>query len=153
MRLITFIWLFLFISCNNSHKESHNGQLPTTTSPLTKGHALTSIPTYNPVNENNFDIFLKKFSDDSTFQYSRIKFPIKVIYSVDDKDSITFIDRNKWEYTNYLNLTPSRIDKENLNNNLINLIYTIEDTGTLVYHFFQKKNGKWELILIEDHST
>lgn len=59
----------------------------------------------------NFDVFFKKFSSDSVFQRSRIKFPLTVeTYDIDlDRDTTSTIDAGQWEFFNIKELDDNYI--------------------------------------------
>jgi hypothetical protein len=150
MKLLALPLLLLLWSCSNTTENSHKNKLPASVAIQS-----TTEPseTSSDKNEEEFDNFFQRFSKDSSYQLTRIGFPIKVTSTDGEKDEIKLINKKDWVYTDYSNLESGQLRREKVNKGLINLIYTVEDTGVLVYHYFQKKNGKWLLVSIEDHST
>jgi uncharacterized lipoprotein NlpE involved in copper resistance len=46
----------------------------------------------------DFDVFFKKFKSDSVYQKAHINFPIKITVTEDERDSVTYIKKDKWQY-------------------------------------------------------
>lgn len=102
----------------------------------------------------NFSKFLEKFSSDTVFQYSRIRFPIKnEIYNSDTGIYEShLINQNEWEYSNLKNPTFIKSVKSESDNKII-LNIQIEDTGVSVLYYFEIFDGLWYLNKIVDEST
>ena len=103
----------------------------------------------------NFDIFFEKFSSDSLFQRSRIKFPLSIeTYDIDvDSNIKSTINAGKWEFFNIKGLDSNYIitpGKEK-DQNIINL--QKKETGISVDYIFQKRGDKWIMVKIIDQST
>ncbi|QHL89150.1 DUF4348 domain-containing protein [Nibribacter ruber] len=150
MKLIALPLLLMLWSCSNTAENQQEKKLSTTVA--IKNTAESSETTADKSDEE-FDTFLQRFSIDSSFQLTRIAFPVKVTSTDGEKEEVKLINKQAWEYTNYSNLKSGQIRSEKVKNGLINLIYTVDDTGVLVYHYFQKRNKEWVLVSIEDHST
>lgn len=103
--------------------------------------------------DDSFDSFFKRFSKDSLFQKERISFPVKVTSIDDEGNSVKWIKNKEWEYTDFFNVKNARIKQEKISGESEKLIFMIEDTGVLIYHYFHKKDGKWMLVSIEDLSN
>jgi hypothetical protein len=140
----------MLTACDNSSTNSTIGQ---------KNE--TQIPTKENI-DSNFNDFIDKFSIDSTFQLGRTKFPLKTkCYVLDNfRDSIIYKDRSKFELMDFRKKKSAGqsdqweqkivIGKENAS-------ATIEirgiENGIMVDYLFEKINGAWMLIEIDDSST
>lgn len=105
----------------------------------------------------SFDNFFEKFSADSVFQKSRIKFPlVSQTYDIDsDKDVMSTVEATKWEFFNIKQLKQEKryifkISREK-EQYIVNV--TMEDTGVYVDYIFEQQSGKWTLTKIADQST
>lgn len=111
-----------------------------------------SVPSRNAssVQEEEFDTFLEKFERDSSFQISRIMFPLEL----EAGDETRLLYQNDWRFTTLSNKQPIRgqIKKVRTATGKVYVQYSIEDTGVLVNHYFEIKNGKWRLVSIHDES-
>ena len=107
------------------------------------------------VDISDFNTFFERFNSDSVFQYSSIEFPLRLIIFEEETKKETFINKQQWEFTKLIKDSKwnSIINKKIKKNKEIQIEYSIEDTGVLIYHFFQYKNGHWLLTHIEDYST
>lgn len=151
---VTSILLFTLLTACDSSSTKSSGGASTETQSLT-------TPTKETI-DNDFYDFIEKFSADSTFQLSRTKFPLKTKwYDMDnDSDSIIYKDRSKFELmdfrkkksTGQYDLWEQKvvIGKDNAS-------VTIEirgvENGIMVDYLFEKINGAWMLIEIDDSST
>lgn len=150
--ITSLLFITLLNACDNSSANSTNGL-------SNKKHSLTN-PAIVAI-DSNFNDFIEKFSIDSNFQISRIQFPLKIImYDIDnDRDSIFYkdsssfdmIDFRKYKSTNQYDQWEQKIVIEKAST-----FATIEisgmDNGILVDYLFQKINGAWMLIEIDDSS-
>ncbi len=107
--------------------------------------------------EENFEIFLNKFSSDSIFQIQRVKFPL--LSKTDDRESgqrdQSIIQQKDWIFSNFTKLKTIPkyvISHKKINTNEYHLIFQIEDTGVNVTYVFKNEQGNWFLILINDDS-
>ena len=109
----------------------------------------------------NFNVFIEKFSSDSLFQISRVNFPLKVKELDDDYESVekkinkneyrkldlryndSFAKRDLSKYTQNIKLEKNKaiIEIRGIDNGIMTDIY------------FEKHNGKWNLISWDDSST
>jgi hypothetical protein len=110
--------------------------------------------------DNDFNVFIVKFSTDSMFQLSRIKFPLKISWHEIDQDTVMYKNKSDFElidfrakkYTGPLDQWQQEIiiDKNNKS-------ATIEirgiDNGIFIEYVFEKINGTWMFIEIDDSST
>lgn len=103
----------------------------------------------------DFNVFLKKFNNDSLFQISCIDFPLSLISFEDDVKKKSTIIRSEWSFIQLIENDKynSKIIKKVKTKYEVEIQYLIEDTGILVCHFFAFKNGLWRLERIEDYSN
>lgn len=151
--ITSLLLITLLNACDNSSTNSTNGL-------SNKKHSLT-IPAIEAI-DSNFNDFIEKFSIDSNFQKSRIKFPLKIkLYDIDnDRDSIFYRDSSSFDMIDFpKNKSTSQYDQwgQKIVIDKNNTFATIEisgiDNGILVDYLFQKINGAWMLIEIDDSST
>ena len=112
-------------------------------------------------NQNeDFQLFFQKFMQDSSFQKSRIDFPLTYIY--EEKDSILRTDTLKlaiedWEYQKfYLEIAKERTQiYDNFdgvltpNNTRMVHWYPIDEQHEGINYYFDAKDGNWLLIKME----
>lgn len=152
-----YVKIILFISlltaCDRSSTNSASRQSNET--------QYRTIPTKEAI-DNNFNDFINKFSTDSTFQISRTKFPLKTKwYDIDnDKDSLFYKDRASFEMMDFRK-KKSTGQYDQWEQKIVvaknNTSATIEirgiDNGIMVEYLFEKINGAWMLIEMDDSST
>jgi hypothetical protein len=108
------------------------------------------------VNED-FKSFFAEFSKNRKFQIERIVFPLS-LYTENEqgKSVIKKLSQKSWIHTDFIGL--KKINKKNLIEIEVNssteakVIYSMEDNGVYVIHYFTKKAGKWYLNKISDES-
>ena len=106
----------------------------------------------------DFINFLTKFSKDSIFQINSISFPITVLFADSDNDyetaakTIKLEDWKYWKLTNYINqlLLLTDIQKDN---KYRNIFFQGVENGIWLKYTFERINGNWKLIKLEDYST
>lgn len=135
-------------STNSTSRQSNESQNPT-------------IPTKEAI-DNNFNDFINKFSTDSIFQVSRIKFPLKIKwYDIDNnRDSIIYKNIESFELMDFRKKkSTGQYDQweQNIFVDKNNTSATIEirgiENGIMVDYLFEKIKGVWMLIEIDDRST
>lgn len=151
--ITSLLLVTLLIACDNSSSNATNGQSNEKQTP--------TIPTKETI-DNNFNNFIDKFSIDSTFQVSRTKFPLKIKwYDIDnDRDSIIYKDSSSFELMDF-GKKKSKGQYDQWEQKIVvdknNTSATIEvrgiDNGIMVDYLFEKINGTWMLIEIDDSST
>ncbi|MGB0837320.1 MAG: DUF4348 domain-containing protein [Flavobacteriaceae bacterium] len=112
------------------------------------------------VQNEDFDLFFDRFMQDSSFQKSRINFPLQ--YLVEEYDSIRTVDslkieKDQWEYqTFYLHIAKERSqvydNYEGVlspNNKRMVHWYTTKKPKSQANYYFEGKEGKWFLNQIE----
>lgn len=151
--IIFLLALNLFTSCENASTSSVNKQFCNENS--------YAIPIKESI-DSNFNLFIDKFSTDSYFQLSRTKFPLKIKwYDIDnDNDSLFYKDKSNFEIIDFRQKNSTGVEDQweqkivlNTNNTLATIEIHGIDNGILVNYFFEKENGAWILIAIEDIST
>jgi len=147
------IYITLFISCSQNQKPNTIKENVTVTKEIRK--IASNV-------DDNFTTFLQTFSQDSIFQITRVKFPLKTTqwedpetgvvtnllgvteYSALDftypKDALT---RKYDRYTQKINITE---------NSCVVQIRGI-DNGIFTDFFFEKLSGKWFLVSWDEKST
>lgn len=146
-------FVILLTACDNSSTNSTSGQSNENKAP--------TMPTREAV-DNTFNDFIEKFSTDSTFQISRTKFPLETKwYDLDnDRDSLIYKDRSSFEMMD-LRKKKSTGQYDQWEQKIVvdknNTSATIEirgvENGIIVDYLFEKINGVWMLIAINDSST
>lgn len=103
----------------------------------------------------NFDHFFSKFSSDSTFQVSRIVFPIAVERYDIDKGSFDYskMDRTEWGFYNIKELGNEYITAINKTDSTNVFTLQLSETGVYVEYLFIIQNNKWMMVKIIDQST
>jgi hypothetical protein len=128
---------------------------------LNIGYSQQKPEEYSAGNKENFDSFLLKFSTDSIFQVSRIKFPLefKTLDYDTFKELKKTINKKDWRMDNIF------MNEEKVSQIYDNFSLNIKDTdervfrwvgvenGINVLYFFKRIEGKWYLIKFEDTST
>jgi len=102
--------------------------------------------------------FLTKFSNDSLFQIKNISFPLSESFADSDNDyetatkTIKLDDWKFWKLTDDINrvLILSNIQ---FDNKYRNIFFRGVENGIWVKYTFEKINGNWKLIRLEDYST
>jgi len=114
--------------------------------------SIKSVPDFE------FIDFLTTFSNDSVFQINHTVFPLPESYADSDKDYETVettIQLNDWKYiklVDFVNrlMVLSNIDKES---KYRNIFYRGVENGIWVKYTFERIDGSWKLIRLEDYST
>jgi hypothetical protein len=113
------------------------------------------------IKEEPFDVFIKKFSKDNSFQLLRIKFPLVYNYSEEEIEtgslSTKQIKKEEWEIIDLVDKSgfgeSVEIIKETNGSNLIHILVRGVDTGIHIVYFFEKEDNKWYLVKITDQSN
>ncbi|RDC62490.1 DUF4348 domain-containing protein [Adhaeribacter pallidiroseus] len=164
-----FLLLFssLVLSCNNSKVNAEVSDLEVESKPLHTDTVSTNIKTSQiivPENvDDKFETFLKYFNEDSTFQISRIDFPLKVKVADSDKNyemSEEIIQKSgfrKMDFTYDSSSANKEVDsyeqKINIKGNKAIIEVRGIENGIMANFYFEKKKGKWMLVTWEDSST
>jgi predicted DNA-binding protein YlxM (UPF0122 family) len=106
----------------------------------------------------DFINFLIKFSNDSIFQIKSISFPLKESFADTENDyeittkSIKQYDWKFWKLTNDINQLLILADIQ-IDNKYRNIFFRGVENGILMKYIFERINGNWKLIKLEDYST
>jgi hypothetical protein len=138
-----FLIVSVLVACNRSSKKP--APIPIQAPP-----GLTNIA--NQAGMESFDEFNSKFHSDSSFQLSRIKFPIGG-QCVNDLENTTWSNKN-WEFLK----TPVSLEVDTLDcrhsltmtDTLVTEKFWIDQSGFKVERRFRLKNGKWFLVYYDD---
>lgn len=105
----------------------------------------------------NFETFFKRFSEDSTFQVSRVEFPIRrKEYNIDlGEFERADISRQDWGFFDIATLAREKEYIITINRTGKNRVFALqkEDTGLYVEYIFEISNGVWQMVEIIDSST
>jgi hypothetical protein len=110
---------------------------------------LAAICQTNKTNQETFNDFYSRFTSDSTFQISRVIFPLKgAIYFLKDvgkEDSIPW-KREEWLFSDLniykLDTTCYKITLTKKVTNVEEIVYR-KNSGLFIERHFTLKNGKW----------
>ncbi|UTA66525.1 DUF4348 domain-containing protein [Emticicia sp. 21SJ11W-3] len=105
--------------------------------------------------EESFDDFFHRFSRDSVYQNSRIKFPLLVIIDDIDEKEQKLITQKDWGFFDIAKLSkPKYIQTvEKINSQEYHLTIQMEDTGVYVVYVFKREKNSWMLTQMIDSST
>lgn len=117
---------------------------------LTLGTCKNDIPanTLSELNED-FDEFLIKFDNDSIFQFSRIKFPLKIenFTNINYDFETLSVDEKEWDFhKGEITVRKIIIEREIINKTYIKLHTQVSDTDIYVIYCFENFDGKWYLV-------
>jgi hypothetical protein len=139
--------IFLLYSCNSNPPKDNK--------------TISKILQSSDNVDDNFELFIKHFSEDSVFQISRITFPFKQTITgiEDEKDSIRLINMSEFfekfdfrtkEYNGRYDKWKQfvKIDGEKAVIQIRGI-----DNGIFVDYYFEKKNGRWTFLEVIDSST
>jgi hypothetical protein len=147
--------LFSFVSCKTETKNESNT--------ITFENSKDENSNKEGKSDEDFNTFLKKFNQDSIFQISRIKFPLKVNESDPDQDYetieriIQLKDFTKLNFEYPKDALNKDYDRYTRNIKIEKDSAVIEirgiENGIHSDIIFEKKNGKWKLKTWNDQST
>lgn len=142
----------VFCSCKNENEK-------TKTSQSNQQVSATSSDSNNI--DRDFSAFIERFSSDSAFQLSRTKFPLRVKqYDIENIDTIIYKQQSEFEMMDLRKMeSDDRYDrwKQEIAVEKSQRKATIEirgiDNGIMVDYYYEKRNGKWFFVGVEDSST
>ncbi len=167
VKIIIISSLIIFLSCKNKVADANPQKKPSTESvnlekTKNKIEDYTKTQSFKNCNET-FKKFLERFSKDSLFQKSRVKYPLKWSSLEDNESSkiiVDIISNNKY---NYIDFTK---DKDAMNNEYDKYEIDIEDldsimnyrlkgydNGINITHKFKLIDDCWYMVEILDQST
>lgn len=156
MLLRPFVYCLIFIagnSCKNNNEKAESSQ-------LNQELSIRSSDTDNV--DGDFSSFIEKFSKDSAFQLNRTKLPLKIKqYDIEnDKDTIIFKHGSEFEMMDFRKKkSDTKYDqwKQEIVLNKGENKATIEirgiENGIVLDYYFEKNDGKWMLVGVNDSST
>lgn len=105
--------------------------------------------------DGSFHKFLKKFNADSTFQLSRVHFPLKVTWIGFEQDSLFHIEKSEFKLMNFKEKKSSQWKQKSIVKNKDLAIIEIRgiDNGIHIDYVFERKNNCWIFVEIIDGST
>ncbi len=151
--------MFLFSNCVNKHKDTEINSFENINKVKNNGfEEIDAIKknlndTQNSqtnFQERDFASFLTKFKCDTTFQFERIKFPIKG--SIDNEDYLW--NKMDWIFYYYEDICLNILNKNNTYSESIQSIndynkiwrFFIENSGYDTYFTFEFLNNRWMLV-------
>ncbi len=114
------------------------------------------VATSNKNDLEDFNHFFRLFNHDTVFQISRINFPLKVKINNDDLELVDYVIPKEKYTTINLNKKPEERDFNQqliLKKDKAVIQQRGIDNGIFIDYFFEKKDGKWQLITWVDVST
>jgi len=122
---------------------------------------LFPILVYGQENKEHFDLFIQDFSSDSSFQMSRIQFPLpfKTMNHETYEEMEMTLSEDQW---NFHSVLPNH---ESFTQTYDNFNMEMDDSGERVFsltgnsnginihYYFKRVGGKWFLVKFEDTST
>lgn len=147
IKISIFILGVLLLSCSSRPSNNSDNKISVDQETLTS--------------DNSFDEFIKEFSEDSSFQLTRVKFPVTYSYSSQDDETGAMetvqIPKREWKKINLIGKGGFEeavgITKSIKGSNTIELLVQGVDTGLSVTYCFEKENDLWYLIKIIDQSN
>ena len=147
MRLISIISILIFIG-------GYKWKIETGNNLGLKHDSLAnqdSIP--NRIDEN-FEMFIGVFNQDSVFQFSRVHFPVTI--KSYDTGSFSYVERemsiDEWDFVKVLEIDDIKHEITPVSSVEVRLEFFKEDTGIGVTYIFKKLLSKWFLVEIVDDS-
>ncbi|MCV9933784.1 DUF4348 domain-containing protein [Flavobacterium sp. LS1R47] len=150
------ILLLLAVSCKKEIAPQNSIILKDETESILTNDEKEPEDASDKTNQEDFNHFFRLFNHDAVFQISRVNFPLKVKINNDDlelvdyiipKEKYTSIDLDKKpEERGYKQQLILKKDKAVIQQRGI-------DNGIFIDYFFEKKDGKWQLVTWVDIST
>lgn len=105
------------------------------------------------LSDDEFGSFLKKISEDTVYQFSRIKFPIVKKKLTEDGEEESTVGSYAWEHMNFDNVEGVQREISAPVELVRNVRYFDPEIALEVIYVFHKLNGKWFLVEIVDNSN
>tara|TARA_R110002124_G_scaffold262847_1_gene429017 strand:+ start:71 stop:592 length:522 start_codon:yes stop_codon:yes gene_type:complete len=170
VKIILILSLVLCLSCkkrvadlNSEEKNSTASVSIENTKDKTEVEDAINTQSFKKCNET-FEEFFYKFGNDSIFQKSRIKYPLKLLYNDYEIDSLIIVKEynNKNEYK-YFDFTEDKnaINKESekytvdieKSDSIVKYRHLGYDNGIMDTYTFKLIDGCWHMVEILDEST
>jgi hypothetical protein len=167
--LLFFFFFLLFASCINKKKnriDLTSSSTDTTNQIIKREKTIFKIDTLSFKATQNcnteFNYFFERFSRDSMFQKSRVKYPLRWSYYSGnyDKLQVEMINHQEFSYFDFENDVNAKGKKQgafevgmSISKDKVVYQRTGIDTGLLMSFQFKLINGCWFLVEILDEST
>ena len=151
--IIVLISATLHYGCSPDNNSSTSNKSTSTSTNI-------DVAVQQPTNstDEDFTTFLKHFSTDRDFQFSRIKFPMKVKTNDADyqlQDEI--LEKKSWHTVDFTYDPNDPMNEYRQKITLTGDKAVIEcvgiDNGIMADYYFERKNGLWFLVTLTDAST
>lgn len=112
--------------------------------------------------DTSFNDFIKKFSTDTSFQFSRTKRPLKIKWTDNDneRDTLIYVDRLNFKMLDFSKQKSTDLYEQweqkiviDKNNTSARIEIRGIDNGIIVDYLFEKINGAWIIVEVYDSST
>ncbi|WP_166925095.1 DUF4348 domain-containing protein [Flavobacterium poyangense] len=154
---LTIVILVLFLaSCKKNPELQNDLILKQETKNRVANQATKPKAVTNKNEQEDFNEFFKLFNQDTIFQLSRIQFPLTIKINNADLEEVDYIIyKEKYTAINLDKEPESRDYKQHLILKKDQAIIQQRGTnnGIFIDYFFEKKEGKWQLITWVDLST
>jgi hypothetical protein len=114
-------------------------------------------------NDLTFESFFTKFSNDSTFQATRIDFPLEYLFYTVDSDELQTkrIENETWHYVDFADDSLARkrsvdaFEVKWVKRDSSNIEYQLTgiDNGISIKYYFSKRKGRWYLTKVVNESN
>lgn len=155
LKLYFVISLLLVVSCKKEIAPQ-NTILKDVDENVVANEEKVPVATSNKNDLEDFNHFFRLFNHDTVFQISRINFPLKVKINNDDLELVDYVIPKEKYTTINLDKKPEERDFNQqliLKKDKAVIQQRGIDNGIFIDYFFEKKNGKWQLITWVDVST
>jgi hypothetical protein len=111
--------------------------------------------------EETFDMFIDAFTTDSSFQMTRVKFPLEIVtWGIDDRQTIDKVASDNWRHlrfeykTGYATRKIDAYTQEiTISTDSASINLRGVDNGIRIDYVFKKVEGQWTLMIVRDYSN
>lgn len=156
LKISFVILLLLHISCKKTAALEDNIILNDEPKKIITTEEKESEFTTDKRIQEDFNHFFKLFNHDTVFQISRINFPLKVKINNDDLELVDYVIPKKKYTTIDLDKKPEERDYKQqiiLKKNKAVIQQRGLNNGIFIDYYFEKIDGKWQLVTWIDVST
>lgn len=141
-----------FIACNTGSRKTENTELKST----------STVQSESDKVDKDFNAFIEKFSKDAAFQLARTNFPLPVKHydTGNENDTILYVERSAFVMMDFRKKkSDGRYDQWKqeivLDKNSTRATIQIRgiDNGIMVDYDFEKRDGRWMFVKVDDAST
>lgn len=156
-KLILILCLIPFLGCKNKLADTSSQENDSTASV-----SIESIKNKEQTRDckQTFEEFFERFSRDSIYQKSRVKYPFKWSYLEDNESNEMTVDiLNSIDDYDYIDFTSDKDESGKYETIIerkekqVNYILKGKDNGLLMNHIFKVIDGCWYMVEILDEST